>query len=209
METTISPRVITIISASTNSRKAINSSATTLGELKAECRANGIETSGMVFYEGITKTEMTADDAQLPTNVQYRGETTNNLVFLLTLQNKKVKSGALSPARAAVLNAIKNNNLSARVVEVYGDNATRISTENLLALLEQNIEQPQAAAPAAPAVEDDYVATIEIDGETLQSLVMMVNTLSAFIEKFEKKVAEQPIVSPYSDDELDALVNID
>lgn len=92
-------RKITVINSKTQSQKVIeNSTATTLGELKAEMRQLGIDYSGMAFMEGHIRAELKDDASILPTNIPYKGQIVNDLTFLLTAPEKKIKSGAMSRA---------------------------------------------------------------------------------------------------------------
>ena len=59
-------RKITFILESANTVKTIQSSAETLGELKRELDANGIDYQGKVFREGLSRTELLSDEAVLP-----------------------------------------------------------------------------------------------------------------------------------------------
>ena len=93
-------RKITVVSTREQKRSTIMSAATTLGELKADLNNAGINYSDMTFYEGLTKTELVNDESLLPTNVPYKGQITNELVFMLTNMNKKIKSGAMTRAEA-------------------------------------------------------------------------------------------------------------
>ena len=86
-------RKITVVDNRTNNTKAFNSNAETLAELKRDMQANNIDTDRCVFFEALTKSEMTDDASILPTNVPYRGTITNNLVFMLTGRNLKIDSG--------------------------------------------------------------------------------------------------------------------
>lgn len=97
METNGNFRKVTIINNKTQSQKVIQAStATTLGELKREMREAGIEYEGMTFFEGHLRAELKDDAAALPTNIPYKGQVVNDLTFLLTTPNKKIKSGAMS-----------------------------------------------------------------------------------------------------------------
>lgn len=125
------PREILVVNTKTQSKKTITSSATTLAELKADLKAAGIDYSDMTFYEGISKTEIKTDDSQLPHDVNYKGNITNNLVFMLTTANKKVKSGAIS-TRAEAYKAIKDNNLQDEVKKKFGKNFTNCGTNDLV-----------------------------------------------------------------------------
>lgn len=196
-------KTITVISSSTNSRNVINSNATTLAELKAEMRAAGIDFDNMSFFEGISKTELVNDESQLPVQVMYKGEPTDNLVILLTLQNKKIKSGALSETRSAVLKAINGNNLNSVVVERFGRNCTKVSTDDLLAIIDEAVLDAQPEA--APAVE-------KIGGESILAKVREAAQLILdFINGIEKieEVDDEPAkpASPYTDDELADIVD--
>lgn len=138
-------RKITIVSTKKQSKKVIMSSAETLSELKADLRQNGIEYDGMTFYEGTAKVELKDDSSWLPRDVQYKGTTTNELVFMLTNTNKKIKSGALS--RAEIYAKIKEMGLQNKCVEVYGKNYTVCKTTELISLLEKN-SKPKATRKA-------------------------------------------------------------
>lgn len=86
-------RKIIIVDSSSNKKVVINTAATTFGELKTAARAAGINYEGKDWLEGITKTSPVSDDSQLPVNVNYKGQLTNNLVYMLTNTNKRIKSG--------------------------------------------------------------------------------------------------------------------
>ena len=89
-------RKITVVSTKNQTKKVIMSSATTLAELKADLRLNDIDYEGMTFFEGTSKIELIDDNSILPHDVPYKGTITNELVFMLTNTNKKIKSGAMS-----------------------------------------------------------------------------------------------------------------
>lgn len=87
-------RRVTFINQKTQAQRTIeNSTATTLGELKTEMDAAGIDYDGMTFYEGHMRAELKDDAAPLPTNIPYKGTVVNDLTFMLTTPEKKVKSG--------------------------------------------------------------------------------------------------------------------
>jgi hypothetical protein len=91
-----------------------------------------INISGLTFTEGITKTQLLARDSALPTNVQFKGQTTNNLVMLLTNTTKQIRSGAYPSNRKDFGPYIKRNNLGEAIKQEFGDNWTRISTDRLI-----------------------------------------------------------------------------
>ena len=127
-------RKVTIINNKTQSQKVIQASAaTTLGELKREMREAGIEYEGMTFFEGHLRAELKDDASILPTNIPYKGQVVNDLTFLLTAPEKKIKSGAMS--RAEAYNAIKSRGLQDECVKRFGKNFTMCKTQDLIDLL--------------------------------------------------------------------------
>lgn len=140
-------RNITIVSTSNQNKYVVNTDATTLAELKAALRAQGIAYEGMTFYEGLSHTELLTDESVLPHDVPYKGETTNELVFMLTNPNKKIKSGASLPeARQALYDAIAELGLKDACISTYGKNFTQCKNSELMAL----VEDAQAALAEAP-----------------------------------------------------------
>lgn len=147
-------RKVTIINSKTQSQKVIeNSIATTLGELKSEMRAAGIDYDGMTFYEGHLRAELKDDASPLPTNIPYKGTTVNDLVFMLTTPEKKVRSGAMSRAEAYA--EIKRLGLQDVCKYRYGKNFTQCSTDNLIAVINEAHET--AATTATPTAEESVV----------------------------------------------------
>lgn len=155
-------KILFVLSNSSN-QKSIMSEAETLGALKADMRRAGINYDGMTFYEGRTRTELKDDASILPVNVPVPAKgtnpatTTNDLVFMLTTANKKIKSGALSPERKNTLEEIKAKGLGAAVTAKFGKNATQCKTPDLLAFLAEQSKpafQVATKAPKAKKVEE-------------------------------------------------------
>jgi hypothetical protein len=198
----------TIVDTRTNGTKTIETTATTLGELKADLRRNGINPDGMSFQEGITKTEFTRDDAVLPHDVAFKGGTTNNLVFRLTQTEKKIKSGAMT--RQEMYNQVKKLGLEKKVVERFGKNYTQVKNTDLHDFLTEHTEhikpaeQPEgtnccdcskATAAIAKLVdlleENDY-----LDGDQADEVRDILNGDNASTSEAD---------SIYSDDEIAAM----
>lgn len=141
-------RKVTIINSKTQSQKVIqDSKATTLGELKQEMRERGIDYTGMTFFEGHMRAELKDDAAPLPTNIPYKGQVVNDLTFMLTAPEKKVKSGAMSRAEAYA--EIKKRGLQGACVDKFGKNFTQCSTADLISLIEKNsTKKPVEETPA-------------------------------------------------------------
>ena len=135
-------REILIVDSSANRKIVVNTNATTFGELKVAARAAGINFEGKSWLEGLTKTEPTSDDSILPTNVPYvpkegpnagRQITTNNLVYMITNTNKRIKSGM---SRQEVYTEIRKYNLSNAIKERFGRNFTQVSTNVLISFID-------------------------------------------------------------------------
>lgn len=145
-------REILIANTKTQKRSKITTSATTLGELKADLRAAGIDYSNMTFTEGISKTQLLNDATQLPQNVMYKGQPTNNLVILLTNTKKNISSGTMT--RKEAYQAIRDNNLQEAVKKKFGRNFTQVPTSDLLVFLAQD-----GNAKATETLDDKPVNT--------------------------------------------------
>lgn len=148
-------REILIANTKTQKRSKVTTSATTLRELKADLRAAGIDYSGMTFTEGISKTQLLDDATQLPQNVMYKGQPTNNLVILLTNTKKNIASGTMT--RKEAYQAIKDNNLQDAVKEEFGRNFTQVPTSDLLVFIAQNGVSETAKALDEEPTEEEII----------------------------------------------------
>lgn len=170
-------KILFVLSNSLN-QKSIMSEAETLGALKEDMRRAGISYDGMTFYEGRTRTELKDDASVLPVNVPVPAKgttpatTTNDLVFMLTTANKKIKSGALSPERKNALEEIKAKGLGAAVTAKFGKNATQCKTPDLLAFLaEQSKPASQVVTKAPKAKKVEEVAVDENPDITIKEVI--------------------------------------
>ena len=154
-------REILIANTKTQKRSKITTSATTLGELKADLRAAGIDFQNMTFTEGISKTQLLSDDTQLPQNVIYKGQPTNNLVILLTNTKKNIASGALS--RQEIKDIIKRNNLQEAIKNKFGRNYTQVSNKDLELFIDSGKwceQKKEAETPKTEGVKTKEETTI-------------------------------------------------
>lgn len=221
-------RKITIVETKNQRKSTIMSSASTLAELKSDLRANGIDYNGMTFFEGTSKVELKNDASVLPHDVPYKGTITNELVFMLTNTNKKIRSGAVAMSRAEAYSAIKSMGLQDACIKKFGKNFTMCKTADLIALIQSNsaskpapVNTPEVSAPVAPASNgSEYVDTIA--RVAISKLVEILED-NGTIEDYEKEkvldilggevaVAAAPSeeykpksASPYSDDEIDDM----
>lgn len=143
-------RKITVVQTKNQKKSVIMSAATTLAELKSDLKANGINYDGMTFFEGTSKIELKNDASVLPHDVPYKGTITNELVFMLTNTNKKIRSGAATMSRAEAYSAIKSMGLQNACVKKFGKNFTMCKTIDLIALVQSNgAAKPAPVAPKA------------------------------------------------------------
>ena len=153
-------RKITVVQTKNQKKSVIMSAATTLAELKSDLRANGIDYDGMTFFEGTSKVELKNDASVLPHDVPYKGTITNELVFMLTNTNKKIRSGATNMSRMEAYNAIKSMGLQNACVKKFGKNFTMCKTIDLIALIQSNgAAKPVPVAPKAEAKKEEKVET--------------------------------------------------
>ena len=230
-------RKITIVSTKSQSKKVIMSSATTLAELKSDLRQNGIDYEGMSFFEGTSKVELKNDASVLPHDVPWKGTVTNELVFMLTNTNKKIRSGAMSRMEAYA--EIKRLGLQDACYKKFGKkNFTMCKTSELIALIEGSKDsKEETPAPKAEAKKEETpvntpVAPTSNGGECVDTVARaaiskLVEILeeNGTIEDYEKEevldilggkvaVSDAPSeeykpksASPYSDDEIDDMFN--
>lgn len=150
-------RKITVVQTKNQKKSVIMSAATTLAELKSDLRANGIDYSGMTFFEGTSKVELKNDASVLPHDVPYKGTITNELVFMLTNTNKKIRSGAVAMSRTEAYGAIKSMGLQDACVKKFGKNFTMCKTADLIALIQSN----GGSEPDAPKAETEKEEKVE------------------------------------------------
>lgn len=140
-------RKITVVSTRNQKKSVIMSAATTLAELKSDLRANNIDYDGMTFFEGTSKVELKNDASVLPHDVPYKGTITNELVFMLTNTNKKIRSGADVMSRSEAYNAIKSMGLQDACKKKFGKNFTQCSTADLISLIKHNSDSKPKSTP--------------------------------------------------------------
>ena len=149
-------RKITVLVESTQSKHVLQSNATTLGELKNELRDKNISfNSDDVFKEGMSKTVLTTDESILPSNIPWRGEVTNDLIFMITAPQKKIKSGAMT--RLEVYAEVKRLKLQDTISKKVGKNFTQCSTATLLTFIDEASKNSCKAKTPAPVAKEKKV----------------------------------------------------
>lgn len=149
-------RKITVLVESTQSKHVLQSNATTLGELKDELRDKNISfNSDDVFKEGMSKTVLTTDESILPSNIPWRGEVTNDLIFMITAPQKKIKSGVMT--RAEVYAEIKRLKLQDTISKKVGKNFTQCATALLLTFIDEASKNSCKTKTPAPVAKEKKV----------------------------------------------------
>ena len=225
-------RKITIVSTRNQKKSIIMSAATTLAELKADLRQNGIDYDGITFYEGTSKVELKDDASVLPHDVPYKDQTTNELVFMLTNTNKKIRSGA-DMSRADAYAAIRAKGLQGECVKRFGKNFTMCKTADLVALI--NEKSVSKTALSTPTKEEKVAETkreksekqantaecVDTKARAALSRLLTILTDNDVLEDDEAEEIEDILddkattsddckpssESSYSDDEIDRMFN--
>ena len=152
-------RKITVLVESTQRKVVLESNATTLGELKNELREMQVDfDSENVFKESRTKSILASDESILPTNVPWKGSVTNELVFMITAPQKKIRSGM---DRKEAYVKVRELGLQDKIQKGEGKNFTQCSTAILISYIEKASKEaaPKAkkAEPAAPIAKEKPV----------------------------------------------------
>lgn len=222
-------RKITIVSTRNQSKKVIMSSATTLAELKSDLRQNGIDYDGMTFFEGTSKVELKNDESVLPHDVPWKGTITNELVFMLTNTNKKIKSGAMSRMEAYA--EIKKMGLQDACHKKFGKNFTMCKTADLIALIEESksskgSKEEVVDTPTQEQQPEQHNNCVDVAARAAITRMAEILEGNGYLEEYEKEeilntlggaiftvLAEDDgqddcqSDSPYSNSEINAMFN--
>lgn len=152
-------RKVTVLVESTQSKVVFESNATTLGELKNELRERQVRyDSDCVFKEAASKTILTSDESILPSNIPWKGQVTNDLVFMVTAPQKRIKSGAID--RKEAYTRVKELGLQGKIQEHEGKNFTQCSTAILISYIENEEKKVAKKTPKhtpAPIAKEKVV----------------------------------------------------
>lgn len=154
-------RKITIANSRDQRKHVIETDATTLGQLKRALDAEGINYDGMDFIEALSKTQLRGDDSVLPHDVPYQHTTTNELVFLLTVPNRKIKSGT---SREEIYDYIIEHGLEEVAREYFGKDYTMVMTTDLESFVNDRAASEICAANNCNTEDlpiEDRVAALE------------------------------------------------
>lgn len=200
-------RKIIIVESGGQKKSVIETGAETLAELKADLRANNIDYDGKTFFEGLSKTELLQDDSILPKDIMRNGVVTNNLVFMLTTPQKKIKSGM---DRREAYEKIKEMGLQEECTRVFGKNFTLCKTEDLVNLINNHL-QTEVCRDFSCEKEETYV-----DNSARGAIRFLVDVLydngcinSEEADNVLSFINDSPkggVSSPYTDAEIDEIL---
>lgn len=185
-------RKVTVLVESAQSKVVFESNATTLGELKNELREKQVRyDSDCVFKEAASKTILTSDESVLPSNIPWKGQVTNDLVFMVTAPQKKIRSGVMDRKEAYA--RVKELGLQGKIQELEGKNFTQCSTAVLISHIENEEKKVAKKTPKhtpAPVAKEKVV---KADAHTMPASgkEMMSNLRNLLDEMVSKGVFMQ------------------
>lgn len=198
------PRKITVFESKNQRKSVFLSSATTLEELKADFRANGIDYTDMAFYEGTTKTELKADNSILPHDVPYKGTITNELVFMLTNVNKKIKSGM---DRKELYSEIKKKGLQEECLKRFGKNFTMCKTVDLESVVNEHCETKKEEKEETKKVVTKPSKEVKETKETKETKENKEKSISNIVDAIKELVDILYSYGNIDDEDKDRILN--
>ena len=179
----------------------------------------------MDIKEGKSRTDLRDELTPLPSNFNYKGVETNDLVIMITPRNTKIKSGMYT--RQELYAKVKEYNLQNKCVEEFGKNFTQCKTADLAAMV-ADVESEQQVPSNLPSVSREEIREIvneELDKRegdySINSIAMGFLKFVNFLEGL--KIGEYHLVSkavcdnlrksvrkdyvPYTQEELDEMNN--
>ena len=158
-------RKILVISNQNNTKKIIESNATTRGELEQELNALGINTTEMSFFEGFSRTDLVDANSQLPAKVMYKGQEITDLIITLTPNSiKKVANGAQgsqSADRAELHRKVNEYGLKKDIKDACGKPYNMVSSDVLRRFIEE-YEALEDEDKEEDIVEERHISKEEI-----------------------------------------------
>jgi hypothetical protein len=185
-------RKVTVLVESTQSKVVFESNATTLGELKNELRERQVRyDSNCVFKEAASKTILTSDESVLPSNIPWKGQVTNDLVFMVTAPQKKIRSGVMDRREAYA--RVKELGLQGKIQEHEGKNFTQCSTAVLISYIENEEKKAVKKTPKHTPAPIAKEKVVKADAYTMPASgkEMMSNLRNLLDEMVSKGVLMQ------------------
>lgn len=185
-------RKVTVLVESTQSKVVFESNATTLGELKNELRERQIRyDSDCVFKEAASKTILASDESILPSNIPWKGQVTNDLVFMVTAPQKKIRSGVMDRKEAYA--KVKELGLQGKIQEHEGKNFTQCSTAILISYIENEEKKAVKKTPKHTPAPIAKEKVVKADAHTMPASgkEMLSNLRNLLVEMVSKGVLTQ------------------
>ena len=185
-------RKVTVLVERTQSKVVFESNATTLGELKNELREKQVRyDSDCVFKEAASKTILTSDESVLPSNIPWKGQVTNDLVFMVTAPQKKIRSGVMDRKEAYA--KVKELGLQGKIQEHEGKNFTQCSTAILISYIENEEKKAVKKTPKHTPAPIAKEKVVKADALTMPASgkEMLSNLRNLLVEMVSKGVLTQ------------------
>ena len=154
--------------------------------MKQAAKAAGVNYEGKDWLERISQQSPLSDESILPTNLPWQGKVTNDLVFVLTDTNKKIKSGL---GRNEILEKVRDLGLQQELKLKYGKPYTNISNDVLL----KEVEEAEEALNT-----DDLFDDCDVCHEKESKYNSVIKVIAALLAGLPKEVVKD-IESYYAD----------
>lgn len=182
-------RQITIYESAKNGKITVfdDVEVSTLGELKSLLREKGIDYNNKEFVEGVTNTKLLSDDSQIPTNIPFKGQTTNDVFINILNKDTKIRSGInySELSRGDLLRAAKP--YATEIEATLGVNYTRAKSADIANfLMEKDSKNKPAPAKQVETKKEAPVSAPTDNSEIIRKL----NLLKAAIEGLADAVDE-------------------
>lgn len=194
-------RQITIYESARNGRITVFNDAecNTLGELKALLREKGIDYNDKEFVEGVTNTKLLSDDSRIPTNIPFKGQTTNDVFINILNKDTKIKSGInyAELSRNELLRAAKP--YAVEIEASLGVNYTRVKSADIVAFLEKKDAQLKPGNCVAEEEKKEEKCNCNVE----KKLNMLKEALVWFANEMECEEVEE-MLEGWDEDEVAA-----
>ena len=183
-------------------KKDFRSTATTYGQLKTELIQQGFNLRDVRVSEGNTRIDLVNDDALLPTNIQKRGQITNDLIIVIT-PRERPKSGAMDINTApykelrTAIYKLCHTPATAIKATVHFGNYTQMKTE----VMRSKLQSWHAAASAKlerEALENTPNEEVTIPqnqyNEAIQHILYGVNILQNILNQSSETPTEEELI---------------
>ena len=154
--------------------------------MKQAAKAAGVHYEGKDWLERISQQSPLSDESILPTNLPWQGKVTNDLVFVLTDTNKKIKSGL---GRNEILEKVRDLGLQQELKLKYGKPYTNISNDILL----KEVGEAEEALNT-----DDLFNDCDVYHEKENKYNSVIKVIAALLAGLPKEVVKD-IESYYAD----------